>query len=168
MMITIDTCIRDFGAADTEPVRQLIYETIEISYGSVYPQQAINFFKGFHSAARIMERHQKGKTIVIERSGRIIGTGSFLEGEIMGVFVHPDFQSYGLGKKIMTELEKIAFSNHCRKVSLSVSLPSRGFYEGLGYNILKKCFIEVKTGARLDYWTASKEVTAFIDKNNSA
>ena len=39
---------------------------------------------------------------------------------------------------------------------LSVSLPSRGFYERRGYRILAARFIDVGEGEQLDYWAAEK------------
>ncbi|MGB4441754.1 MAG: hypothetical protein WBJ62_05965 [Coriobacteriia bacterium] len=41
---------------------------------------------------------------------------------------------------------------------LSVSLPSRGFYERRGYRILEACSIDVDEGERLDYWAAEKQL----------
>jgi hypothetical protein len=41
-------------------------------------------------------------------------------------------------------------------VSLSVSLPSRRFYEALGYEIVEERSIDVGEGQRLDFWQAHK------------
>lgn len=158
-MTTSDkTQIRQFQTADADLVKQLIHNTINTSYQLIYPQQAINFFKGFHSLEKIRGRAEKGKTIVLEKNGEIIGTGSVIEGEILGVFVKPACQKQGYGKLLMLELEQIAASKSCSEVSLSVSLPSRQFYERLGYTNFKGCAIEVKNGKFLDYWKASKSL----------
>ena len=47
--------------------------------------------------------------------------------------VHQYFQKRGLGKALMIELEKRARAGGLLEAELSVSLPSRGFYEKLGY-----------------------------------
>jgi hypothetical protein len=41
-------------------------------------------------------------------------------------------------------------------VVLSVSLPSKGFYEALRYEILQEAHLDVGEGQRLDYWKARK------------
>jgi hypothetical protein len=41
-------------------------------------------------------------------------------------------------------------------VELSVSLPSRRFYENLGYELVEACSIDVGEGQRLDFWKARK------------
>lgn len=158
MTTSVKTQIRQFQTADADPVKQLIHHTIDTSFQLIYPQQAINFFKGFHSIEKIRDRAEKGITIVLERNGEIIGTGSVINGEILGVFVTPSCQKQGYGKLLMLELEQIAVSECCSEVFLPVSLPSRQFYERLGYTNFKGCAIEVKTGKLLDYWKASKSL----------
>lgn len=152
------TQIRDFREDDLGCLMRLIHDTIDASYQMIYPQQAINFFKGFHSIDKIKERAEKGKTIVLEKDGGVIGTGSVIDGEILGVFIKPAHQKQGYGKLLMTKLEHIAAAKNCARVSLSVSLPSRIFYERLGYTDFRECAIEVKNGKFLDYWKASKSL----------
>jgi ribosomal protein S18 acetylase RimI-like enzyme len=150
--------IREFIETDIDAVQQLIYHTIDISYRPVYPPRAIEFFKEFHSDAGIMERYRSGKIFVVEQDGDIIGTGSFVNGEILGVFINPGFQGKGYGKTLMLALERTAVFGGCSEVTLSVSLPSKGFYEGLGYNIIKECSIDVGKGEYLNYWSAKKSI----------
>jgi len=156
MNALIDTNIREFLPADADPVMHLIHDTIDSSYKAVYPQQALNFFKGFHSREKIMDRALKGNSLVMEKGGKIIGTGSFLKGEILGIFVKTAFQRLGCGRMLMAELERIAASENFSKVTLSVPLSSRRFYEILGYSIYKESPIVVKNGKHLAYWKASK------------
>ena len=153
------TCIRQFRVSDVRIVRELIHYTIDVSYSPVYPPRAVQFFKDFHSEAKIIERHQKGGILVAEKDRKVIGTGSIVDTEILGVFIHPDFQHLGYGRCLMQELEKKAAVNGTNEVALSVSLPSRRFYENLGYEILKDCTIDVGEGQRLDYWEAKKTPT---------
>ena len=150
--------IREFRETDIGAVQQLIYHTIDISYRPVYPPRAVEFFKEFHSHYEIMHRYRKGKIFVVEQDGDIIGTGSFVNCEISGVFINPDFQGRGYGKALMLSLEKSGIFAGCAEVTLSVSLPSKGFYEDLGYNIMKECSIDVGKGEYLNYWIAKKSV----------
>jgi ABC-type sulfate transport system permease component len=47
----------------------------------------------------------------LEKDGKVIGTGSLVGTDILGVFVHPRFQHQGYGKAIMcaTSLIMIVF-----------------------------------------------------------
>lgn len=153
------TCIRQFRESDVGAVLKLIHHTIDVSYSPVYPPRAIQFFKDFHSELKIIERHQNGETLILEKDGEVIGTGSLVGEDILGVFVYPEFQHQGYGKTIMKELEKKAILNGVSEVVLSVSLPSKRFYENLGYRILESHTIDVGEGQPLDYWEAKKKLT---------
>lgn len=148
--------IRHFCESDLKSIHELIHYTIDVSYSPVYPPRAVQFFKDLHTEANIIERHQKGDIFVMEKDGKLIGTGSIVDDEIFGVFVNPVFQHKGYGKSIMQEIENKAFINGIRKVSLSISLPSSRFYESLGYEIIEYRTIDVGEGQRLDYWEAKK------------
>jgi GNAT superfamily N-acetyltransferase len=150
---------REFHASDLESVLILIHHTIDVSYSSVYPVQAIQFFKDFHSGAKIIERHQNGEILILEKDGKVIGTGSLVGSDILGVFVHPRLQHQGYGKAIMKELEKKAVRNAVSEVAISVSLPSRRFYESIGYKITGSYSTDVGEGQQLNYWEAKKELT---------
>jgi ribosomal protein S18 acetylase RimI-like enzyme len=149
-------CIRQFHVSDAEAVRELIHHTIDVSYSPVYPPRAVQFFKDFHSGVKIIERHQTGEILVVEKDGKVIATGSIVGADILGVFVDPEFQHQGYGTSLMQELEKKAIVNGIEMVVLSVSLPSRRFYEILGYEIIAEHTIDVGEGQRLDYWDARK------------
>jgi putative acetyltransferase len=152
------TCsqIREFQEMDLAAVRRLIHETIDACYAGVYPPRAVQFFKEFHSEEKIMARHREGQVLVVEQEGRLVATGTIVRKEIFGVFVHPDFQGRGHGTGLMRELENRAKASGCAQSELSVSLPSKGFYDGLGYKIQEECSIDVGEGQQLRFWKASK------------
>ena len=153
------TCIHQFRESGVGNVLKLIHHTIDVSYSPVYPPRAVQFFKDFHSEVKIIERHHNGEILILEKDGKVIGTGSLVGEDILGVFVHPEFQHQGYGKTIMKELEKKAIFNGVSEVVLSVSLPSRRFYESLGYKIVENHTIDVGEGQQLDYWEAKKKLT---------
>ena len=148
--------ILSIAESDISAIQQLIYRTIDYSYSPVYPPQVLKFFRDFHSMDRISDRCRRGAVLKGVINGGLAATGAFLDGEILGVFVIPEYQRLGLGRSIMLELEKVAVDRGYAQVSLSVSLPSRRFYEGLGYQIVETCSHPVADGACLDYWKAQK------------
>lgn len=147
---------RQFRISEAGIVQGMIQNTIEVAYAPVYPPRAVQFFKDFHSEEKIIDRHKKGEILVVQKDGDLIGTGSLVGVDVVGVFVHPEFQHQGVGKTLMQELEKKAVVNGITEVMLSVSLPSRRFYESLGYKIVEDRSIDVGEGQRLDYWEAKK------------
>lgn len=148
--------IREFQGSDLFSVRSLICQTIDVCYLDVYSPRAVQFFKEFHSEEKIMERDLKGDLLVIEQDGNVVATGALVGSDIFGLFVHPQFQRRGHGAALMRELENRAKAGACTESELSVSLPSKRFYEGLGYEMLERCSIDVGEGEHLDYWKARK------------
>lgn len=150
--------LRECRQSDVVAVRRLIHDTIEHSYTGAYPPRALQSFREFHSDQNIAKRVKTGTVLVLEREGEIVATGSLVGNEICGVFVHLSCQRCGYGRVVMQELEKRAKERGVEEVGLSVSLPSRAFYEGLGYEITEECSMDVGEGQRLDYWRARKRL----------
>lgn len=94
----------------------------------------------------------------MEEAEAIIATGALVEKEIYGVFVEPAVQGKGHGKTIMHEPETRAREKGCSEVTLRVSLPSRNFYQYLGYKITEAARIDLREGQQLDFWKAKKSL----------
>lgn len=150
--------LRDFRRSDTIALQEFIYLTIDACYSGVYPPRAIQFFKDYHCTENILDRSEKGQTVILEMGDKVIGTGTLLGNTILAVFVHPDFQRRGYGKDLMAELETRAEACGCTELELSVSLPSREFYQRLGYRLLKERSLDVGEGQTLVYWEARKSL----------
>ncbi len=150
--------IRRLRDSDVASLRRLICDTINVSYAPVYPPRAVTFFKDFHGEPRITERARLGTVLVIEQAGDLIATGSLVDDEIFAVFVRPDHQRAGLGQALMSALEDRARASGVTESVLSVSLPSRRFYEALGYEMVQSCSRDLGEGQRLDFWKAKKRL----------
>ena len=158
MSTPAQTRVRRFRDADVGVLRKLICETIDVSYARVYPPRAVAFFKTFHAEEKILDRGRRGTVLVAEKDGEIVATGSLVDGEIFAVFVHPDHQQAGLGKALMRALEEQAMASGVAQSELSVSLPSKRFYESLGYEIVEDRSRDLGEGQRLDFWKARKRL----------
>ncbi|MBN1517935.1 GNAT family N-acetyltransferase [Candidatus Sumerlaeota bacterium] len=150
--------IRIFRENDAIPLHELICDTIDVSYSGHYPARAIQFFKDYHSVSNIIERSKTGVILVCEKDGVVVATGALTGDEILGVFVRPECQGQGFGRMIMNELESRAKAHGIRETILSVSLPSRKFYESLGYAVQEECSVDVGEGQCLMYWLGKKEL----------
>lgn len=150
--------LRPFRPTDAEPVTRLIHSTIVACYTGVYPPRAVAFFKDYHALERVVERHAAGRVVVASSGDDIVATGSLVGPEISGVFVDPALQGRGVGALVMDALESAARETGLPAAGLSVSLPSRGFYERRGYRILEARSIDVGEGERLEYWAAEKSL----------
>jgi len=159
MSHSADVSIRRFRGPDLCQLVRLISETIGISYAEIYPPRAVQFFKDFHSENKIADRSKTGTTLVVEEDGELAATGSLVDGEILAVFVHPRLQRGGRGKALMKALENEARASGVTEIGLSISLPSKRFYESLGYKVVEEKSRDVGEGQRLDFWKAVKQLS---------
>ena len=143
--------MRQLKHEDIESVFGLIQNTIDVSYYGVYPTEAIEFFKDYHSAEHIISDAATGYTIVAECNGEILGTGTLLGTNIRRVFVRPLHQHRGIGKLIVQELEIKASTEKSATLDLEASLVSRQFWELLGFVAQREEYIPVQNGQKLHY-----------------
>jgi GNAT superfamily N-acetyltransferase len=155
-----DLKLRPFLQSDLDALRKVILSTIDSCYSGFYPPRAIEFFKQYHSDKNILDRAEKGYTIIAESEGKVVATGTIVENHICAVFVIRPAQRQGLGRKIMEQLEDRARWEGLKEITLDVSLPSRQFYERFGYQLSEDTHLDIGEGQRLDYWKASKQLIA--------
>lgn len=153
-----DVCVRKFQEVDTASTFQLMHHTIEVCYTDVYPPRAIAMFKEYHSLEAIHTRAKEGYLLLLLQRGKLMATGTLLDGEICGVFVDPAVQGQGHGKRIMEGLEAQALRIGLPQIRLSITLPSRAFYEGLGYVVVEDDMFDVGEGQKLCFWNAKKSL----------
>jgi len=151
--------MREFQSTDVAALKSLIHRTIARCYPGQYCAEAIRFFMNYHSDEAIRRDAREGCTVVLERAGRIVGTGTLVGDEIKRVFVDPAAQRLGAGRRIMQYLEDKARSSQVPTIKLDASLPSKAFYDKLGYATMEKAFLPVENGRRLDFFKMQKILT---------
>lgn len=150
--------IRTFRETDLMFLKSMIHRTIAVCYPGHYCLEAVRFFMNYHAEQAIRRDARVGCTIIVERGDRTVGTGTLLGDEIKRVFVDPGVQRQGTGRRIMQHLEEKARSSGVAIVRLDASLPSKPFYDTLGYVTVEKTFLPVENDRRLDFFRMQKGV----------
>jgi GNAT superfamily N-acetyltransferase len=154
----IAAMIRDFRRADLAAIKALVHKTIATCYPSRYCAEAVRFFIDYHNAEAILRDAEEGRTVVLDKASRILGTGTVVGGEIKRVFVDPTFQRQGFGRRIVQHLEELAARQGAGIVMLDASVPSKAFYDRLGYVTTEAAFLPVENGRRLDFFKMRKSL----------
>ena len=152
----IGSTIREFQRADLAALKSLVHKTITTCYPGHYGVEAVRFFLNYHQEEAILRDAGEGLTLVLDKAGRILGTGSMVGDEIKRVFVDPAFQKQGFGRRIVQRLEEAAAARGVKAVKLDASLPSKAFYDKLGYTTVEPAFLPVGNGRRLDFFKMQK------------
>jgi GNAT superfamily N-acetyltransferase len=155
--------VREFRATDLFAVKSLIHRALVLCYAGHYCPEAIRFFVNYHDEKAILCDAREGCIIVFEKAGRIVGTGTLTGNEVKRVFVDPACQQEGVGRLIMEQLENLAAAAGAALVKLDASLPSRSFYEHLGYAMVEEASLPVENGRRLDFFRMQKMMCVPID-----
>ncbi|MBP3792951.1 MAG: GNAT family N-acetyltransferase [Ruminococcus sp.] len=136
--------IRRLRHQDADEVAQLIAHTLRISNSRDYPEEYIQVNIDTHSAEVILERAEHGHFYVACDGERLIGCGciapywgSAVESILLTIFVLPEYQGNGVGRKIIETLEQDEFFFRAKRIEIPASLTAVDFYRKMGYDFKK-------------------------------
>ena len=132
-----DLVIRDATADDAPVISALVQYTVRVSNGRDYPPQAVELIVASFALAKVGQRLAERDVFVCEKSGRIVGTIALGADRPRSLFVDPELQQAGIGTRLVAHLEAHARKVGVRELKLSSSLTARGFYERLGYRLIR-------------------------------
>lgn len=138
--MTDEIVIRRFEKADAQTVADLICKTLEISNSKDYPPEYIKENIESHSAQVIEDRANESHFYVAVDRDTIIGCGgitgywgSTTESYLVSIFVLPEYQHFGVGRKIIKTLEADEYFKRAWRTEVGSSLTAVEFYRKLGY-----------------------------------
>lgn len=125
--------IRLFRKSDALRVSKLINRSVRIRDNSGYTKEQIDSLADYYSPKNFCLDLDKKVIYVCAEGNKILGTATLLKDYIMAVFIDPDYQRRGIGKKLMLILEKYALKKCYSKVWLIANFSAVDFYKKLEY-----------------------------------
>ena len=89
----------------------------------------------------------KGEMFTALEADRVIGFGHAIPGEVVAIYVDPDFHGKGVGSLLLDHALKIASSGH-KKVKVISTLNAEGFYKKHGFTKVKEDVV-VRNGVEI-------------------
>ena len=133
--------IRSFRLEDAEETAQVIAKTLRVSNSKDYTEEYIEFNINSHSADELIKASNERHMYVVCKGDRIIGTGgiagywgSLTESILLTIFVLPEYQKKGVGRKIIETLEKDEYFLRAKRIEIPASLTAVDFYRKMGYD----------------------------------
>lgn len=149
--------IRAYRPADCIPIMQLFFETVRTVDVGQYPlaqlEQWAKADTDTHAWDKSLAEHY---TVVAEENGRLAGFGDIAStGYFNRLFVHPNFQRWGIASRMADELEKAAEQNAIGVVFTQLTGLARPFFAKRGYHVMKTDTLQ-KRGQRFDLFIMRK------------
>ena len=133
--------IRLFKIEDAIETAQVIAETLRVSNSQDYSNEYIEANIASHSAEVLIARAKEGHMYVVCDKERIVGCGaiagywgSLTESILLTIFVLPDYQGKGIGRRIIEALEQDEYFLRAKRVEIPASITAVEFYKKMGYD----------------------------------
>ena len=133
--------IRRFEEKDAKKVSELIVETLRKTNIKDYSADLIeNYVNNFHPE-NVLKRASWTHFYVAEEKGNIIGCGAIApywdkidESSLFTIFISPEHQGKGIGRKIIETLEKDEYFLRAKRIEVPASITAVQFYKKMGYD----------------------------------
>ena len=133
--------IRRFEKKDAKKVSKLIVETLRKTNIKDYSADSIENYVNNFQPENVLKRASWTHFYVAEEKGNIIGCGAiapywdkFDESSLFTIFILPEYQGKGIGRKIIETLEKDEYFLRAKRIEVPASITAVQFYKKMGYD----------------------------------
>ena len=136
----VDIITRAFQKEDATEVSALITKTLRITNSKDYALEYIENDVAQFTPEKVVERASWTHFYVFCDGDRIIGCGAIGpywgkedESSLFNIFVLPEYQGKGVGRKIIETLEADEYALRAKRIEIPASITACAFYRKLGY-----------------------------------
>jgi len=162
--------ISEAGLGDITTIQKITNITWPITYGEILSQSQLDYMLGlFYSneaLATQIENKEQLFYLILDSESTIgfIGIEHNYKGEaitkIHKIYLLPETQGKGYGKKVFDFIEKLALENNSKQLSLNVNRfnTALDFYKKIGFEIKETVDIEIGNGYLMEDYVMGKEI----------
>lgn len=136
----MDFHITRFQDRDAEETAAVIERTLRVSNAPDYPEEIIREMVELYSPANLTVQAGGEHLYVLRDGDAVAGCGGIApymnretESILVTIFVLPEYQGTGAGRRIMETLENDEYFLRADRVVIHSSITARDFYRKLGY-----------------------------------
>lgn len=133
--------IRRFRKEDSAELSEVITETLRTTNIKDYSPDFIEKEIAFFAPEKLLERTSRMNLYVVCEDEKIIGCGGIGaywgkedESSLFTIFVSPEYQGKGIGRKIIETLEQDEYFLRAKRIEIPASITAVGFYRKMGYS----------------------------------
>ena len=133
--------IRSFKEEDSVELAEVIAKTLRITNSKDYTSEYIENDISYLTAEKLIERSTWTNIYVVCEDEMIIGCGAIGaywgkedESSLYTIFVLPEYQKKGIGRKIIETLEQDEYFLRAKRIEVPSSVTAVEFYKKMGYD----------------------------------
>ena len=131
---------RKFEPADATEVSALIVKTLRTTNIKDYSKEYIEKDAAQFTPEKVIERANWTHFYVFCEEEKIVGCGAIgsywgseTESSLFNIFVLPEYQGRGVGRKIIETLEADEYGLRAKRIEIPASITGCAFYRKMGY-----------------------------------
>ncbi|TIQ34419.1 MAG: GNAT family N-acetyltransferase [Mesorhizobium sp.] len=132
--------VRPASDDDADAVSRLIVAALRETNARDYAPEIIARVEQSFSPPAMLQFFRKRQVCVAVAGNRIVGTASLDGATVRSVFVDPEFQGLGVGRRLMSEVEQAARANGVTVLTVPSSVTAEPFYSRLGFHAVRDSF----------------------------
>ncbi|SNR37434.1 GNAT family N-acetyltransferase [Flavobacterium sp. ov086] len=165
-MITIS----EAAISDIKQIQNIVNITWPITYGEILSKEQLDYMLGLFYSDEALTEQYNGKVqlfyMIYEEETNIgfIGIEHNYNKEaitkIHKIYLLPETQGKGIGKKVIDEIGKLASENNSAALLLNVNRfnSALGFYKKIGFEVIDEVNIEIGNGYLMEDYVMEKKL----------
>ena len=132
---------RRFETADAAEVSALIIKTLRTTNSKDYSPEYIEKDVAQFTPEKVIERAGWTHFYIFCEEDKIVGCGAIgsywgseTESSLFNIFVLPEYQGRGVGRKIIETLESDEYALRAKRIEIPASITGCAFYRKMGYS----------------------------------
>lgn len=132
--------VRRFKSSDADEVLKLIINTLRTTNIKDYSAEYIEIYVKKFTLNDVIERAKWTHFYVVCTKNHIVGCGAIGpywgkedESSLFNIFVLPEYQGKGIGRRIIEALENDEYFLRAKRIEIASSITACEFYKKMGY-----------------------------------
>ena len=125
---------------DADEISAVIVRALRETNAKDYANEIIERVERSFSPRAVLQLIGKRTVFVATIGSRVVGTASLDGGVVRSVFVAPEVQARGIGRLLMTEIERTARERNIPILTVPSSVTAEAFYARLGFRAVRDSY----------------------------
>lgn len=162
--------VTEATAEDIKTIQEITYITWPITYGKILSKSQLDYMLDLFYSDEALIKQIKNKEQLFYLISEDEATLGFIGIEhnykdeaitkIHKIYLLPETQGKGIGKKVIEKIEKMALENHSTALSLNVNRfnTALSFYKKIDFEVVDEVNIEIGNGYLMEDYVMEKEL----------